>query len=115
MHSTPHTHPITIDSPRYHPTTNLHTTNIQASESWRNLLGLVFALVVADLFMGSLGIIMRFPSEWAIIVREYYAGTNAVGPYLCANFTCTSPMIYGPIALVTLVYWLTGKGFASCV
>lgn len=81
---------------------------IQASESWRNLLGLVFALVVADLFMGSLGIIMRFPSEWAIIVREYYAGTNAVGPYLVANFTCTSPMIYGPIALVTLVYWLTG-------
>lgn len=88
--------------------THNHAHNAQASESWRNLLGLVFALVVADLFMGSLGIIMRFPSEWAIIVREYYAGTNAVGPYLISNFVCTSPMIYGPIALVTLVYWLTG-------
>ena len=91
-----------------HTTTPPHTPPHQASESWRNLLGLVFALVVADLFMGSLGVIMRFPSEWAIIVREYYAGTNAVGPYLISNFVCNVPMIYGPVALVTLVYWLTG-------
>ncbi len=80
----------------------------QAHESWRNLLGLVFSLVVADIFMGSLGVIMRFPSEWSIIVREYYSGVNAVGPYMIATFFGTLPLAYGPVLLVTMVYWMTG-------
>jgi len=80
----------------------------QAYNSWRNLLGLMFSLVVADIFMGSLGVIMRFPSEWAIIVRECYSGVNAVGPYLFASFWGILPMAYGPFLLVTVMYWMTG-------
>lgn len=80
----------------------------QAPASWRNLLGLLFSLVVADIFMGSLGVIMRFPSEWAIIVRECYSGVNAVGPYLFASFWGILPMAYGPFLLVTVMYWMTG-------
>ncbi|TFJ86806.1 hypothetical protein NSK_001894 [Nannochloropsis salina CCMP1776] len=80
----------------------------QARSNWRNLLGLLFSVVVANLFTSSLAVMMRFPLDWAIVVREYFSGSNAIGPYLVARFIVDAPMGYGPFLLITLLYWMTG-------
>ena len=80
----------------------------QASTNWRNLLGLIFSVVVANMFTASLAIMMRFPLDWGIVVREYFSGSNAIGPYLIARFIVDAPMGYGPFLLITLLYWMSG-------
>lgn len=49
------------------------------------------------------------PCIQAIVVREYFSGANALGPYLTARFIMDFPLGYGPFILITLIYWMTGK------
>ena len=63
------------------------------------------------MFTASLAIMMRFPLDWGIVVREYFSGSNAIGPYLIARFIADAPMGYGPFLLITLIYWMTGACF----
>lgn len=44
-----------------------------------------------------------------IVVREYFSGSNAIGPYMCARFLCNLPLGYGPFLLATVIYWMTGQ------
>jgi len=60
------------------------------------------------LLTASVSEMMHFSLEWGVVVREYYAGANAMGPYLVAKFFYELPMNYGPILLATIVYWMTG-------
>ncbi len=39
---------------------------------------------------------------------EYFAGANAAGPYLTAKALSELPFAYGPMLLVTILYWMTG-------
>jgi len=80
----------------------------QARSNWRNLMGLLYALVVALLYMCPLTVILRAPLDWPVLLREYFAGANAAGPYLCAKVLYELPYVYGPLILVTLLYWMTG-------
>lgn len=41
-------------------------TTAQAANNWRNLMGLLFSVVVANFFLGCLGVILRFSSEWYV-------------------------------------------------
>lgn len=78
----------------------LHNTNHQqASASWRNLLGLVFALVVADLFMGSLGIIMRFPSEVRPSVGTHTTVSKQASPFCSRAAPINTPLSHHTAAL----------------
>ena len=72
-------------------------------------MGGIFSVLVASMFMSSLAVISRFPLEWALVVREYFSGANAVGPYMLANFVAEARMIYGPFLLCTMVYWMMGE------
>jgi len=80
----------------------------QARSNWRNLMGMLYALVVALLYMCPLTVILRAPLDWPILLREHFAGANAAGPYLCAKVVYELPFLYGPLVLVTLLYWMTG-------
>ena len=80
----------------------------QAADNWRNLMGLIFSVVVAQIFTGAIGTILRFPLEWSLICREYFAGANRMAPYLASRFIMTTPLSYGPFLLATIVYWMTG-------
>ena len=80
----------------------------QARSNWRNLMGMLYALVVALLYMCPLTVILRAPMDWPILLREHFAGANAAGPYLCAKVVYELPFLYGPLVLVTLLYWMTG-------
>ena len=36
-------------------------------------------------------------------------GANAIGPYMIARFLAENlPMTYGPLIMVTIVYWMAG-------
>jgi len=80
----------------------------QAASSWRNLVGLLYALVVALLYMCPLTVILRAPLDWPLLLREYFAGANAAGPYLLAKILYELPFAYGPLLLVAFLYWMTG-------
>ncbi|EKU20573.1 atp-binding cassette subfamily member group wbc protein 2, partial [Nannochloropsis gaditana CCMP526] len=74
----------------------------------RNLVGLLYALVVALLYMCPLTVILRAPLDWPLLLREYFAGANAAGPYLLAKILYELPFAYGPLLLVAFLYWMTG-------
>ena len=80
----------------------------QGASNWRNLMGLLYALTVALLYMCPLTVILRTPLDWPILLREYFAGANAAGPYMTAKILYELPYVYGPMVLVTLMYWMTG-------
>jgi len=73
------------------------------------MLGLSFSAVVALTLIASVGTMMRFPMEWSVVVREYFAGANAIGPYVVSKSIYDLPNAYAPILLATLLYWMTGK------
>lgn len=79
-----------------------------AASNWRNLMGLIFSAVVGNVFTGCLGVVMRFPMEWTLVVREFSSGANAVGPYMIARFFTTLPLSYGPVLMSSIIYWCTG-------
>lgn len=80
----------------------------QGASNWRNFVGLLYALTVALLYMCPLTVILRTPLDWPVLLREYFAGANAAGPYLAAKFLYELPYAYGPMLMVTILYWMTG-------
>jgi hypothetical protein len=64
--------------------------------------------VVALLMMNALPNIVRFPLEWVVVLREYMAGHNALGPYVVSKAIYDLQLLLGPILLATLLYWMTG-------
>lgn len=81
----------------------------QAGNNWRNLMGLTYALATSALMLGSMSMVVRFPLDWAPVVREYFSGSNAVGPYVLSRLTIVPALIYGPIAMATILYWMCGE------
>lgn len=71
-------------------------------------MGMCFSLTVTALMIGMLGNIVRFPMEWAPFSREYFAGSNAVGPYFLSRYVLVVPYMYAPFVMATMVYWMTG-------
>lgn len=80
----------------------------QALRNWRNLVGLVFSVTVASLLLGTIGAVLRFPLEWAVLSREYLAGANAAGPYVAARFMSSLVLSCGPVLMASIMYWMTG-------
>lgn len=58
--------------------------------------------------MNALPNIVRFPLEWVVVLREYMAGHNALGPYVVSKAIYDLQLLLGPILLATLLYWMTG-------
>jgi hypothetical protein len=87
----------------------------QASENWRNIIGLLFSVVVTMLITSSVSEMMRFPLEWAVVVREYFSGANSMGPYLSAKMFYDMPYIYGPLLFGTLLYWMAGRSVMAAI
>lgn len=81
----------------------------QALRNWRNLVGLVFSTTVASLLLGTIGAVLRFPLEWAVLSREYLSGANAAGPYVAARFMSSMVLSVGPVIMASLMYWMTGE------
>lgn len=80
----------------------------QAPLNWRNLMGLQYALATSTMMLGSMAMVVRFPLDWGPVVREYFAGSNAIGPYLLSRIVLLIPLSYGPVLMGTLIYWMTG-------
>jgi hypothetical protein len=41
-------------------------------------------------------------------VREFYSGSNALGPYILSHWFLGIFYVHGAIILATMIYWLTG-------
>ena len=80
----------------------------QAHSSWRNLMGMMFALVVAVLILCSMNVALKFPVEWSIFMREYYTGANALGPYFIGRTIADIPFLALFLLLVIVPYWMSG-------
>ncbi len=80
----------------------------QGHSSWRNLMGMMFALVVAVLILASMNVALKFPIEWSIFMREYYTGANALGPYFIGRTIADIPFLGLFLLLVVVPYWMAG-------
>ena len=65
----------------------------QGHASWRNLMGLMYSMVVATLILCSMNVALKFPVEWSIFMREYYTGANALGPYFIGRTIADLPFL----------------------
>jgi hypothetical protein len=80
----------------------------QGHSSWRNLMGMMFALVVAVLILCSMNVALKFPVEWTIFVREYYTSANALGPYFIGRTIADVPFLTLFLIMVIIPYWMAG-------
>lgn len=76
-------------------------TTAQAANNWRNLMGLLFSVVVANFFLGCLGVILRFSSEWYV---QYAGFVFDMYIYVCVcviNNSCIPTQLYTTITTQT--------------
>lgn len=80
----------------------------QARASWRNLMGMIYALVVALQILCAMNVALHFPVEWSIFMREYYTGANGLGPYFMGRTIADIPYLLLFLIMVILPYWMGG-------
>jgi ATP-binding cassette, subfamily G (WHITE), eye pigment precursor transporter len=80
----------------------------QGHSSWRNLMGMMFAMVVAVLILCSMNVALKFPVEWSIFMREYYTGANALGPYFIGRTIADIPFLALFLIMCIIPYWMAG-------
>lgn len=80
----------------------------QGHSSWRNLMGLMYSMVVATLILCSMNVALKFPVEWSIFMREYYTGANALGPYFIGRTIADIPFLSLFLIMTIIPYWMAG-------
>lgn len=80
----------------------------QAHESWRNLMGMIFALITAILILCSMHVALSFPIEWSIFMREYYTGANSLESYFLGRTIADIPHLALFLIMVIIPYWMSG-------
>lgn len=82
----------------------------QAHDSWRNLIGLLYAMTVSTLLLSSMHVALAFPSEWTIFMREYYVGGNTLLPYYIGRTLADIPQLTCYLITPFMTYFLAGMG-----
>jgi hypothetical protein len=79
------------------------------SVNWRNMLGVLFGVLCAIMFLGGVGKVVTFPSECPKIFREYMAGANAIGPYVLSRVASSLAWLPSCVVTATIVFWMAGR------
>jgi len=66
----------------------------QVEDSWRNTLGLLFAVMIGIMITCSCEICLIVPVDFPVIIRECYSGCNTTSLYLLGLTIASTYIIY---------------------
>ena len=77
-------------------------------------IGALFFMSLTQIMANLNGVLLTFPLERALLVREYSNGMYSVSAYYLGKFISTLPFdIFFPVVFSCVVYWLVGLNSAA--
>lgn len=77
-------------------------------DTGRNTAGFLFSLLVTILIASSVNVCLYFPFDFAILMREYYAGANRPGPYFLGRTLASLPQSMLFLLMGIIPYFMAG-------
>ena len=77
----------------------------------RNTMGFLFSLLVTVLIASSIQVCLHFPFDFAILMREYYAGANQAGPYFMGRTLAAVPLSLVYLIMAAIPYFMAGLAY----
>ena len=77
-------------------------------DNGRNTMGFLFSLIVTMLIASSINVCLHFPFDFAILMREYYAGANTAVPYFLGRTLASLPTSLLFLVMGIIPYWMAG-------
>lgn len=77
-------------------------------DNGRNTAGYLFSLLVTLLIASSIAVCMNFPFDFAILMREYYAGVNSPLGYFLGRTLASEPPSLAFMIMGILPYFMVG-------